>query len=845
MKTTSFPLQHLLIRLEQAGFQIDPARQMRIQNVLLQLGSQYRENPQGLSQILTPLVAQNEEEQLIVAQIISDYLEESMEQEEPASAERSSPSSEIGQALKQKRKNAYLVAIAILVGISIIWKMRQNTQPEEMDIISFLQSSSAHDKFEQDPSLPKIDERLAGDPSLKEYPLLNEVRFNTKAISSAGEPGLFFIGKKSVKYPKTQLRWRFFKDGQLVEEKIGDQVRFTNEQLGDYEVEVEMSYVDGPPNIKASNRSSFLLLPPEVSANDRASQLLALQEKEQNMIKLALFFLCVFLIVMIEGLIRLWEKQAYRVYFQREFLENPAGEYELPHADKQIQLEAEPAFYDLAESMSHRQSGQHATLDIQQTLYATVRNGGLPSLKYKSQQVDTEYLVLIDESEPNRPAAALFSQLVALLQAESVAIRTYYFRNDPRDCYNDKGDPWELDILARKYRNHKLLVFAKGSFLVEPGTNKLATWVNQAFAAWETKVLISPEPTQNWYKREEALSLCFSLVPADMRAQLGLVEALQSAGLSVDDNLEDVKLVQQKAQLSLAQYDLHQADDLKAYLDEASFRWLTAMSLAPELRWEMILKVGEEMQAEQAVEEQWMSFDKLMKLSQLPFVRAGEMPQSLREQLIERMDEETEAKARQAILSVLEEEAIEEKSLENKVQQTVQKAALEPENEDLQAKMKFLFNQGWLEKYHQANWATAFHTPWWERVPVFSLASGVALIVMLGFGINDLIKEVPHFSNQQLIAKHLDSSTLGLGEDGNKLRSIAELKNQMAHYASFDDPIHRQASEWMQAIDALDTAYDHDGSEILKEIIKQPNHRYYFEANLLQRDLKSVYRWFQ
>ena len=84
-----------------------------------------------------------------------------------------------------------------------------------------------------------------------------------------------------------------------------------------------------------------------------------------------------------------------------------------------------------------------------------------------------------------------------------------------------------------------------------------------------------------------------------------------------------------------------------------------------------------------------------------------------------------------------------------------------------------------------------------------------------------------------------------MGEDGNKLRSIAELKNQMAHYASFDDPIHRQASEWMQAIDALDTAYDHDGSEILKEIIKQPNHRYYFEANLLQRDLKSVYRWFQ
>ncbi|MEM6343348.1 MAG: hypothetical protein AAF927_05690 [Bacteroidota bacterium] len=845
MKTTSFPLQHLLIRLEQAGFQIDPARQMRIQSVLLQLGSQYRDNPHGLSQLLTPLVAQNEEEQTLVTQIIAEYLEESMGQEETASAERSTPTTEIGQSLKEKRRNAYLIALAVIVVISAIWKMRQNTQPHELDIMSFLQSSTAHDKFKQDSSLPKIDERLAGDPSLKEYPLLNEVRFVTKAISNAGEPGLFFIGKKSINHPKTQLLWRFFKDGHLVEEKIGDQVRFTNEQLGDYEVEVEMSYLHGPPEIKASNRSSFLLLPPEISANERASQLLALQEKEQNFIKIGLFFFCVFLIVLIEGLIRIWEKQAYRLYFQREFLEDAAGEYALPHADNQIKLEAEPAFYDLAESMSHRQSGQLATLDIPQTLYATVRNGGLPSLKYKSQQVDTEYLVLIDESEPNRPAAALFAQLVKLLQAESVAIRAYTFRNDPRDCYNDKGDPWELDSLARKYAKHRLLVFAKGSYLVEPGSNKLATWVNQAFAAWETKVLISPEPRQNWHKREEALSLCFSLVPADMQGQLGLVEALQSSGLSIDEKLHEVKLVQQKAHVSLAQYDLNQADDLEAYLDEASFQWLTALSLAPGLRWEMILKVGEAMQADQLVEEKWMSYDKLMKLSQLPFVQAGEMPQSLRAQLAQRMDQETEAKARQAILSVLAEKAQGAPNLENKVQQTVQKAALEPENKDLQAKMKFLFHQGWLAQYHQADWANAFQMPWYERVPVFSLASGVALIVMLSFGLSDIIRETPNYSNQRLIAKHLRSSTVGLGQGGRGLHSIAELKAQIKHFEDFNDPIHLQAGEWMQALDALDTAFDHDGSKVLKEIIKQPNHRYYFEATMLQKDLNSVYRWFQ
>lgn len=544
-------------------------------------------------------------------------------------------------------------------------------------------------------------------------------------------------------------------------------------------------------------------------------------------------------------MLKRWEKQAYRIYFQREFLENPDGEYALPHAETDLRLEAEPAFYDLAESMAHRQSGQHSRLDIQQTLYATVRSGGLPSLKYKTQKVDTEYLVLIDESEPNRPAASLFAQLVKLLQAESVAIRTYHFRNDPRDCYNEKGDPWELDSLARKYPKHKLLVFGKGSYMVEPGSNKLASWVNTAFATWETKVLISPEAPQNWYKREEALSLCFSLVPADMQGQLGLVEALQSSGFSVDDHLQEVKLVQQKAQVSLAQYDLNQVEDLEAYLGEASFQWLTAMSLAPDLSWEMVLRIGEAMQEEYPLEEQWMSYDKLIQISQLPFVQEGEMPNQLKQQLIDRMDVETEAKARQAILSVLEENAGKADNLQNKVQQTVQRAALEPENEDLQAKLQFLFKQGWLDQYHKADWAAAFRTPWWQRIPVFSLLSGFALTLMLGLGINDLIREVPQYSNAALINKHLASSTSGLGQTGDTVRSIAELKDQLSHFEDFEDPIHRQASEWLQALNALDTAFDQAESPILKEIIKQPKHRYYYEATRLHKDLRSVYRWFQ
>lgn len=845
MKTTSFPLQHLLIQLEQAGFQLDPARQMRIQEVLLKLGSQYLDDPSGLTQILTPLIAQNEAEQAAVSQIVEQYLEETSFVEVPASAERPNPEDEIKRSLRRKKTMAYVAAgIMFLMLLGIFKSIQKNNSPT--DILGELNFSTPG-KFIFKQKRTKIQSypQMAEEASISHFPPLQEANFMTLPVNEEGRAAIRFVSITLFMNHKTEMNWQFFKDGKLISEAEGKTVVFSQEQLGSYEVLATLYYPNGPPEVKAENRSSFLLLPPKTSANELAAKNLIILEKRQRNTKFNLFFLSVLLIILVEGVMKLWEKQSYRLHFQREFLASDEGEYALPHADTDIKLEAEPAFFDLAQSMAQRQSGIHTSLDIPSTLYATVRSGGLPSLKYNTQKVDTEYLVLIDENEPNRPAASLFGQLVKMLQAESVAIRSYTFRNDPRDCYNEKGDPWELDALARKYPKHKLLVFSKGSYMVEPNSNKLAAWVNQAFAAWETKVLISPEPPKSWYKREDALSLCFSLVAADMQGQLGLVEALQNSGLSVEENLKQTELIRQSAHISLDNYQLEQVDELEAYLGEATFKWLTAISLAPDMRWEMILRVGKAIRADQAVEEASLQYDALMKLSQLPFIQEGQMPVALQSALMQRMDQETETKVRQAILSVLKENEASSPNLANKVQQTVQEAALEPTNTSLQSKMRFLFQEGWLDKYHSGAWQQTFRLPWWQRLSWLTLLSGVTIIGFGGINVQKLMSELPHYSNEVLLEKHLSTQTLGLGEQGEEIRSIAELENQIAVFAAKTDPSHQEALVWMQALAHLSSERESEDNPYLRKILTQAGHTYYFEATNLQKDLGSIYRWFQ
>ena len=149
-------------------------------------------------------------------------------------------------------------------------------------------------------------------------------------------------------------------------------------------------------------------------------------------------------------------------------------------------------------------------MDIPATIDATVKSGGLPDLQYTTRTEASEYLVLIDESGPEDYQAKLFEQLMVLLKQEEVPIHLFRFRNDPRHCYNHLfPDGLELEVLAQKFHRHKLLIFSKGSFLVDPVGYGLHEWVEPLMKRWSYRALLTPEPVRDWSIRERALQELF------------------------------------------------------------------------------------------------------------------------------------------------------------------------------------------------------------------------------------------------------------------------------------------------------------------------------------------------
>ncbi|MEM8892256.1 MAG: hypothetical protein AAGD28_30025, partial [Bacteroidota bacterium] len=57
------PLSSLLTKLEQYGIHLSPSEQLKVQEVMQKLGSNYLDEPEKLIQILSPVVAKNSEDQ--------------------------------------------------------------------------------------------------------------------------------------------------------------------------------------------------------------------------------------------------------------------------------------------------------------------------------------------------------------------------------------------------------------------------------------------------------------------------------------------------------------------------------------------------------------------------------------------------------------------------------------------------------------------------------------------------------------------------------------------------------------------------------------------------------------
>ncbi len=94
--------------------------------------------------------------------------------------------------------------------------------------------------------------------------------------------------------------------------------------------------------------------------------------------------------------------------------------------------------------------------------------------------------------------------------------------------------------------------------------------------------------------------------------------------------------------------------ELQSYLSPQTYQWLCACAVYPELHWDFTLQLGKALQLIHDYKAN--PINDLLKLSRLPWFQTGRMPDELRMALIRDLDKETEEVVKQEIVALMERE---------------------------------------------------------------------------------------------------------------------------------------------------------------------------------------------
>ena len=805
------PLQLLLDQLAQSGLPLDPATHLRVQQLLHQAGSDLlqRNDWEGLRLLLGPVIARDEAERATFDAVFEErFLPaiQRVEDEAPeAVAEAADSFATVGEQVHKRRIALYLSAAVLAMLLLVVGgSWFRPAAPASHQPAVARQDTETTDEFDQPVAPAEADETakqslpITYDPTKLYYHMDPRHVF---AFTPKAQQNLFDVRHELQPILPNlhlsvadQTRWRIGSSGDLSLE-----ASYRPKVAGLYEMEVNFpSYGEG------RNRLSRLVYLPQkaLSTQDLYQLDFEQQQARRSAIKWTIFLLALVLIVGLESYLTYFRQRRYRLAFRVDFAQAEQGHYRLTDPQQERRMRPEPAFYDLAQRLNQRRASDHLTLDLPQTLRQTIRRGGLPTLAYQTRSYPSEYLVLVEQAHAQDQQARLFLHLMELLRQEDVLITVCTFTDSPATCRRQSdGEPFSLDQLYRRYARARLIVFSDG---MQWATAEVLADLDD----WAEKALLTPRPVATWDEQEEALAEHFLVLPTDLSAQLNLVEAFTRGEADTAAFLERQLLAEADSE-PLASYDLADVHDLRAYLGDRMLQWLAATAVHPQPEWELTLRLGQALderarqrrfaESGQFVAEahpvDLLTFGHLQQLARLPWLQAGVMPPQLRRELLDQLDPELEHLARQTVADYLAEPQPGESEAQRErraAQHLVQQAHLQPDNTDLQRKLRLLWQEDLLDAGTRADLAQQYRVQGlWRRIAPWlpggrAMAVGCVL-VFLGWVGGNLYQHQP----AQLMAKYGAPFQEPLFHD---MQLDGESASALAAYA---------AGDYTQALDLL------------------------------------------
>lgn len=332
-------------------------------------------------------------------------------------------------------------------------------------------------------------------------------------------------------------------------------------------------------------------------------------------------------------------------------------------------------------------------LHVGRTIDATLRRLGVLSLRHRDARLRPSYLLLIEVDskagqDPRRlvsdPRGRMFYHWAERLRKRGIEvdIRLARFDADAGTALTcrpagtgwqldgDEGEP--LDRLPRPPVGQRLVVVSDGSLLIDE-KDRWRDWARRAcFHRWPQRVVFTPTEPRHWGTREDVLEERerptdpgFYVLPLDEPALAAWADLLVTGRLPrftlsrsqrypaklralEATNQGDALLDPDTPVEGLAEL----LDQLRHYLGENGYYWLCACAVAPIVRWELTLLLGEQYYLNARLPPAelpgYIAHD-YPRLAMLPWLRRQYMPDWLRLALLDSLSPRIQEEVREVV----------------------------------------------------------------------------------------------------------------------------------------------------------------------------------------------------
>ncbi len=349
-----------------------------------------------------------------------------------------------------------------------------------------------------------------------------------------------------------------------------------------------------------------------------------------------------------------------------ESFSGKAGAVDLPFLHKNYLPLPEPALADVARQMRKRISDEAQYLHLQKTIAKAIDNAGFFQPVQEARTQQSEYLILIDEHNSNNQEVKLFEYLLELLQKQNVFIEKFYFKEQPKWCYNlTHSQGISLEKLSEKFPKHVLLIFGNGYQLIYQDYPVIDNSYLQHLRRWQYKAVVTPVSFLDWGNKEKkALLDELPVLPVDIPGQLLLLQKLFGEEINV---LADLKIYA-KSFYETELIDFEDVDELYDYCENAAwarvnnggrygnilFQWIAALAVYPKINWQLTLALGKAI-LDSYGKSQELNFTTLLRIARIKWMKEGKFPDYTRLNLLKHLSKQNEVIAREHILMLLNE----------------------------------------------------------------------------------------------------------------------------------------------------------------------------------------------